>query len=139
MKDNEMQHGGENIIFIQYENDIPCSVMTEFSTYDFDVREGDNTDLMYHESAHGKNYNEKDGEKVIGMCWDYLAPVKIWIAPGYKIINTENIELLEKPIPFLGEENPFVNASEVGGIIYCEKCEVYYDDWGCPEHGHPND
>jgi len=140
-----MKYKDEIIIMIEYYNDIPFTVLTEYSTFDFELYNNDW--LMYYESGGGKNWKEENGEKIIDLEWESgyydSSNWKIWIDSQYILKNKTGIEILKKPLmlPSYCDEkqkynNPFEVGEEVGEIYWCEKCQCHYHEDGCPDHGY---
>jgi len=140
-----MKCNNEIIIFIEYHNGIPYTVFTEYSTFDFALYA--NSWLMFHESAIGKNWEEKDGKKIFELELSYCEPREweVWIDSQYTFVpeNQKGVTILKKPIMlpvyYDGKEknnNPFVVGEEVDEIYWCEKCQCHYHEDGCPDHGY---
>ena len=134
-----MKYKNEEIILIEYFNDIPSSVITEYGNYDFDMY-GNNSWLMFYCTGFGKNFTEKDGKRFyeidIQLAFPEKSTCKVWISANYEYTNLhpEGIEIIKDPIEIDDEINPFEYGEEVERIEYCKKCELYYDEDGCDEH-----
>jgi len=135
-----MKYNDEIIILIEYYNDIPHNVYTEYSTYDFEMHAGEW--LMFFESGGGKNFQEKNGKKIIDIGFS-IPPWKIWIDKQYKLVAVQKgVTILKNPLMLpdycdgkLRYNNPFKVGQEVGEIYYCKKCDAYYTEDGCHIHG----
>lgn len=139
-----MKYNDETIILIEYNNGIPSSVFTESNVYDFNVHV--NGWLMFHNSGFGKNYEIKYGKKIItdDIIFPYCSPNEwsIWIDGQYELsLIQKGVTVLRKPIMLSAyldssekHNNPFVFGEEVDEIYYCEECDGYYTDDGCPDH-----
>ena len=131
----------ETIIMIEYYDNIPNSVLTETGVYDFELCNDDW--LMFHQSEWGYNFSCENGKKIIPINGIFVEPErwKIWIENGYSFNIQEGVILLKKPLMVLWYDNifhnnPFVYGDEVDDIYYCEKCDLFFNDDGCPEHGY---
>ena len=136
-----MKYNNEIIILIEYYNNIPFSVLTEFSVYDFELY--NNNWLMFYCSGGGKNFRKINGEKIIEFNTDPDKPElwKIWVDSNYKISGKLNIKFIKNPIMLScyhnekeKHNNPFIVGEAVNDIKYCDKCLVFYDEDGCPKH-----
>jgi len=138
-----MKYDNEVIILIEYFNDIPFSVITEYTIYDFEMHA--NGWLMFFESGGGKNFQEKNGKKLIKLEFNYCIPTagKIWIDSQYAIVPEvqKGVTILKTPIMIpnycdekLKYNNPFVIGEEVAEIYYCEECQANYTEDGCHIH-----
>ena len=138
-----MKYNNETIIKIEYYNNIPFSVCTEYSTFNFELHA--NSWLMFYESGGGKNWREENGKKIFELEFSYCVPKvwKVWIDSQYILIPEiqKGVTLLKKPLmlPMYCDEkekhnNPFVVGEEVSYIYWCEKCQCHYNEDGCPDH-----
>jgi hypothetical protein len=78
-----MKYNDEIIILIEYLENIPHTVYTESSTYDFNMY--NDTWLMYYHSGWGKNWKEENGKKIFELQFSFCVPKawKIWIDSQY--------------------------------------------------------
>lgn len=131
-----MKYNDEKIILIEYFNNIPHSVWTDEGIYDFETHA--NGWLMYALTGFGKV------EKVITIEGKIIFPekndCKIWVDSNYTI-NLKypaGIQLIEQPIELIDGYtkscNPFEIGYEAGKMIYCKKCDAYYNEDGCENH-----
>ena len=141
-----MKYKGETIILIEYLDNVPFSVITEYKSYDVNIHAAGW--LMLYESGGRKFWKDENGKKIINigfMEYCRLEAWKIWVDSQYELIP-ENIQqgvtLIKKPIMLpdyidgkLKKNNPFMVGEEVSEIYYCEWCDAYYTENGCPEHG----
>lgn len=138
-----MKHNNEDIILIEYFNDIPFSVMTEYTTYDFEMHAGGW--LMFYRSGGSGYWKEKNGKKIIKATFEFCNPEawKIWIDSQYTIVTEiqKGITILKNPLmlpDYINEKlkynNPFKAGQEVEEIYYCKPCKAFYTEDGCNIH-----
>lgn len=132
-----MKHNGEEILFIEYENNIPFSVITDGGSYEFELCSGD---LYCYNSGSGG----REGEifEVGSLCQPKPVRHAVWIKAGcrlkyynsktkrYNLIKSKE-ELLKMGYILLDEPigNPFDNVEEIyEGFTYCKICDEHMID-----------
>lgn len=134
----------EKIILIEYLENIPFSVFTEYLTYDFELYNNDW--LMFYNSGGGKNWKEKNFQKIIEYEQHYCEPTvwKIWVDKDYVLTQIQTgVEFLKTPLmlPVWCDatekyNNPFIVGEEVMEIYDCTECNKFFNEDGCPQHGY---
>jgi len=141
MSEQMLSPGGEKVVWIEYHDDRPCSVVTAHggacSTWDFEWCERDGC-LYYHMSGCGPLWF---GCTLGQYSTPVPPPCKLWHLPGAPALGyaagPENRPVLspdeilahgylviDEPIVLTGagERNPFEVAYE-GATVWCQHCE----------------
>lgn len=131
-----MEHDGEVVVWIEYQNDHPFSVITEtpggaWRDYDFDWCKAEKC-AYYHMSGGGP----VGSHAVINRyCEPDPPPGKLWRRPDIplrengtdKLLTVEEcaergVIVIDAPLVLGGDEvNPFTSAYE-GETVYCAEC-----------------
>lgn len=125
------------IVFIQYQNKLPFSVITTskdfkgLSNFDFEPDCKELEKFMFYCSGGGGNIKDIYID-------DYIKSYKggsYWIHKNAKERNTPiNNKKLKNPLKINGDTNPFNNGRQIRGTEYCDICEKWYDEDACDEH-----
>lgn len=131
------------IVYIEYIGGQPHSVTTDkFDGYqhqfDFmpDCKECEL--FMFYNAGMGGKITELQAPHFVKEG----AQAAYWMHPKAKYngkTKAINAVMLDKPIEYNGNPNPFENGREIYGQDYCKFCEKWYDEDACPEHHVVND
>jgi len=132
-----MLYNDDEIIYIEYQKGIPFSVITvneEFrtlTTYDFEEDCWNDEGLMFHESGSGGNPKQLQAPNYVKG-----SHASFWISDKAAFRGKPKYcRRLAKPIERQGSANPFeMNAREIAGVEFCEECQRFFDEEGCPLH-----
>ena len=129
------------VIYIEYQDDIPFSVVTIFfvetakvpywrpERWDFYANKDDKNDIKAYSSGSGGDAYEIQSPQYI----DKYLGAKYWMEEGVKFDSIErNITKLKEPISN-GFKNPFDIAEITDTNEYCDRCGYYSDEF-CFEH-----
>jgi hypothetical protein len=127
----------ETIVCIEYNDNIPFTVYTEYSPpegkkhiieYVFDKNKKDNY-LMFYETASG-------GDKVVLSQFREDAFIPVCINPECFVQRQRGYLVLDEPkiLDEDGNINPFENAWDVSRTEYCTICDDHYCEDGCEDH-----
>lgn len=140
-----MTHENEEVIYIEYQDDLPFSVITAqrengvfvgHSNWDFEP-DWRNIEMVTYRKTGGGPHREIDVPNYIDGCEESCF---YWVHPHVKVKGEpKNITKLLMPKQYNGESNPFKIGRLVSDHVFCKMCDKYWDDdgydnYGCPDH-----
>lgn len=135
-------HNGEEVIYIEYIDKIPHSVITDknrLMNYDFECIGNDRKDIQWYNYGSGGERNKLQAPKFVRGKFK----ANYWMAEGYKFkgrSKAENCERIEKPFKLKSYSRSSINPFKVSwensyGFDYCKICDAHYcHDTGCHDH-----
>lgn len=121
-----MKYKDEEIVYIEYHNSKPFSVLTNKHSYDFEIDGNEIEEMMYYESGSGCGHDKKiDAPVFSAIAKDYCF---FWLKKDYALVGKSNAKQIDNPLA-----NPFLKAREVFDLKYCKFCDKWLDENWC-EH-----